>query len=308
MLSSLEGGTNAADVDVENVNYPWRNDGSSSSLQLHMDDVTVEAEAALFDPSKAGPFFIRLLVQASRELGCGEDVARMLLESSKGGFRDVVLKLKAHLMAQGYASSTAIFKDYVVLLLSQGYSALHNLFYILRLLHVSGAVSAGCDGIKDKLPAATEKAVMDVWTDIGGIILSDIRRHLMGSAGVDADAEDSLLTRVSTSSVATTKNLEGMEDVVCTPEPLLVTHAYIDAMEFSEAVEALFKDQANCPVNKKVYNFRMVLDAMSRIVTDEVIPSIQSDANRQISELMVNPKFFSGRRSGGRKSGGGGRG
>eukprot|EP01033_Poteriospumella_lacustris_P004897 gene4897-3505_t len=90
-------GSVAGDVPSPLASYPSFSLGSNNALwpqYRDLRDVDEQMEAALVDPSTAGPVYMRLLVKTVGALKCEEDVERLIFETIFSRFQSFVIQVR----------------------------------------------------------------------------------------------------------------------------------------------------------------------------------------------------------------------
>lgn len=160
--------------------------------------VDEQAEAALLDPSAAGPLFIRLLVKTIHVLRVEDDVERMILDSLYAGYLDNVLLRSKDLAAARLASLLdrrtgtpfcsdeeevafhgRLFAKYAGQLLDGLTALVQRLLYVLRLLALSKDMRSTSSATSSSPSMQSRKAVLELWNDLEDLVIRELRVHFL---------------------------------------------------------------------------------------------------------------------------------
>lgn len=305
VVSSVVGNTaSVASVSNSSNIYEW-------SYELSGLDETFER--SLGDPHASGTVFLRLLVLAAAELGCQDDVERMLLDDAPRKVLSTLREIKAATRATSsdfpvmasYENQQATFSTYLHKLLDTIYVTTKKLMYCLRLLRISKTYK------QDKMGQLyvgdnTKRAMLQIISSASRVLQHELELHLVEPEVVQMSdvVEPRSRNRRESAGVASRSLLGGAQDAeessadiialdsatVCQPSVTLVAPVYQDIIAFSKRINKLLKEECNMEDNDIPKS--QIVSTVERISQSDLLPLIQSHINQAMNDIQNNPALF----------------
>jgi hypothetical protein len=269
-------------------------------------------ERSLGDPRVSGTVFLRLLVLAAAELGCQDDVERMLLDDAPRKVLSTLLEIKAATRATSSEYSMiptqdyqqAIFSSYLHKLLDTIYVTIKKLMYCLRLLRISKSFKSDKNS-QSYVSDNTKRAMLQIISSASRVLQHELELHLVEPEVVqmsDVIEPKSRNRRESTATASSRSLLGGTADTeeadavsldgttVCLPSVTLVAPVYQDIIAFSKRINKLLKEE--CQMEDSDIPKSQIVSTVERISQSDLLPLIQSHINQAMNDIQNNPALF----------------
>jgi hypothetical protein len=305
--------------------------GDISELgSFELSNLDEAGEAALVDRSSSLglSLFLRYLVRAVGELHYEQDAERMVLDSTKSRYLDVVRQLRERaslrrtkilqdLFRQADRDITGkiglyeadLFTEYIKSLLEVSRSILTRLLYVLRLLSIMRKLRTGIENPYEYVLQVTNRdAVLSLWTHIEVCITRELQIHF-----VEKDIED-----ISDAVRNKKSSSDDEQDIDSDFQPVKGTLDYVfdEIGTSTDDGAAIFTTSTRyaAPVYLPVVNFtdeikkimikegvigerragqcQAVLVMLREFLGTDLVPLIQLSVNSSLREIQVNNLQF----------------
>ena len=304
-------------------------DNIDAFQSLDLLSLTEDGEAALLDRiSPEGlSLFLRYLVRAVGELQYEQDAERMILDSAKPRYLEIVRQLRektALLHAKkmrtvnGRAAETDqarllemdIFAEYIRSLLDFSSKILVRLLYVLRLLSVMRKLRTGDDApYIYSLNQTNRESVLDLWEHIELCITRQLRIHFVEhaiedisdsvrlsksiKATDDADAIfDQGMSSPSNVGYGVSANSFADENTpIFSSSSQFAAPVYLYVLHFTNLVKEVLASEGVL-AHSETLRCQAVMHYMRDFLGTDLLPLIQLSVNSSLREIQVNSVHF----------------
>jgi len=295
---------------------------------LNLDE---KGEAALVDRSSQEglSLFLRYLVRAVGDLQYEQDAERMVLDSAKTRYVDVVRQLRERtalkrtqqleeVLGQSEYDPEQVrllemdlFTEYVCSLLDFSSKMLVRLLYVLRLLSVMRKLRTG-----DETPyvyvlqSANREAVLDLWSHIEICIKNELQMHFIEQAiedisdtvrlskqfmsGIDdRDSFDEPVVLPIKGTGLYKSSSASMDDstAIFTSTSQFAAPVYLPVVRFSAFVKQVLLTEGVIEAFQTIH-CQAVMDMLRDFLGSDLIPLIQLTVNSSLREIQMNNIHF----------------